>query len=125
MSGAPTQISLMLASLLAATPLILTLLVSVVICWRQRERRPKTSQLLGWATFAYLLWASIGARVYRLFIHFAGLEFGPDQHDEIVWALKTIAITVVPATVHAVVWGCALWSILMIDEHQDVPQPGR
>lgn len=130
MSSAPTQISLMLASVFATSPLILTLLASVLICRRQRDRRPKTAQLLGWASLAYLLWSLIGLRIYRLGIHLAGLDQGPGAYDDIYggnmgWLLKTVAITLVPATIQAVIWGCALWSILMIDEYQDAPQTGR
>lgn len=130
MSSAPTQISLMLASLFATSPLTLTLLASVLICWRQRDRRPKTAQLLGWASVAYLLWSLVGLRIYHFVIHVMVLDRWPGTYDDIDsggvgLVLNTVLITLIPATVNAVIWGCALWSILMIDEYQDAPQTGR
>src|SRR4051794_41063037 len=111
MLGAYLGPSFNLMSLMASMPLILTLAVSILICLRQRERRPRTARLIGWSSLAYLFWVTVGMRVYLITLHFSGLSFGGGEHGEIAWALKTIAITSIPATLHAVIWASALWAV--------------
>lgn len=116
MSSGQLSLNSILISLMASTPLILTLFVSCLICVQQHERRPRTARLLGWTSLAYLIWATVGSRIYLVATQLAGLNFNLNEHGEFVWVLKTIAISFIPATFHAVIWGCALWAVLMVDE---------
>jgi hypothetical protein len=117
MSNGQLSLNSILISLMASTPLVLTLFVSCLICLKQYARRPRTAQLLGWSSLAYLIWAMVGSRIYLVALQLAGLNFNPSVHGDFVWVLKTIAISFIPATFHAVIWGCALWSVLMVDEN--------
>lgn len=52
--------SFTLMSLVASSPLILTLVGACLVCLYQRERRPRAARLLGGASLAYLSWATVG-----------------------------------------------------------------
>jgi hypothetical protein len=117
MSSGQLSLNSILISLMASTPLILMLLVSCLICVRQHERRPRTAQLLGWSSLAYLIWVAVGVRVYMAAIQLSGLNFGVGADGDFTWVMTRIAVNSIPATISAVIWGCALWSVLMVDEN--------
>lgn len=108
--------SFTLISLMASSPLILTLVASCLVCLYQRERRPRSGWLLGGASLAYLMWATVGGRVFVSILQLTGLNFSTTEHGELMWAVKTISVTAIPATFQAVIWGCALWAVLIVNE---------
>lgn len=103
-------------SVLASLPLILTLVVSCLVCLRQRKRRPRAARFLGGASLAYLIWVTVGRRTFVAIVQLAGPNFSISEHGEFVWAAAMIAVNAIPATLFALIWGCALWAVLIVDE---------
>lgn len=103
-------------SVLASLPLVLTLVVSSLVCLRQRKRRPCSARLLGGASLAYLIWVTVGRRTFVAIVQLAAPNFSISEHGEFVWAAAMIALNAIPATLSALIWGCALWAVLIVDE---------
>lgn len=111
------SISFIIGRIAIGLPLIVTLVAGMIICYRQRHCRPRAARLLGRAMLAELIWDTVGGQAYFFALHSLGL-IGDLFHQagDVGWILTTILITLPSAAVQAVVWGCAFWAVLMIED---------
>ena len=102
-----------------STPLLVMLVVGMVICYRQRLRRPRVARLLGWALLAELIWEAVGWPVYLI------VFFGQEGSSSIIladpnatWMTRLILLKLPGCTVSAAIWGTVLWAVLVVDDWQ-------
>lgn len=126
MRGGSPDFSMMLMRMTASTPLIIGLIVGLVICWQQRDRRPRVSLWLRWTLSAQLFWTLIGWNAYFAMVRFLAADWlstaGGGSESSVL--IRTLAFSFFPATVSAVIWGCTFWAVLMIDDYR-VPKSDR
>ena len=106
-----------LAQAAVSAPIVVMLVVGMVVCYRQRKRRPHVAKLIGWALFAELVWIVVGTPL--MFLAFSGLEganFFEAGEGEISWMMRTILSNLPGSTVNAAIWGTVLWAVLQVDD---------
>lgn len=105
----------------ASAPLLGTLIVGLVICHRQRRRRPRVSKLLGWALLAELIWLTLGAAAQTALVVWLSPEaevISNETTDHTAWMLQLILWSLPGSTIHAAIWGTVLWAVLSVDDWQ-------
>jgi hypothetical protein len=126
MRGGLLDFNTILMRMTASTPLIIGLIVGLVICWQQRDRRPRVSLWLRWTLSAQLFWTLIGWNAYFAMVQFLSADWlstvGGGSESSIL--IRTLTFSFLPATVSAVIWGCTFWAVLMIDDFR-VPRTAR
>lgn len=113
-----SQLELLLSQIAVTIPIVTVLIVGMVICYRQRRRRPRVSKLIGWALFAELIWIVVGSPLMLLV--FSSLEeahyFEEGGGGAVSWMMRTILYSLPGSTVTAAVWGTVLWAVLQVDD---------
>lgn len=114
------SIRYILMQLAIGSPLLITVIVGIVICHQQRKRRPRASRLLGIALVAELIWDTIGWYAYYGILGLLGLTetFDVDATGKFSWFMRSMIIRLPASSFNAVIWGSALWAVLMIDDVQ-------
>lgn len=121
----PFDLTDSLVSLASRTPLIATLLVGLVVCYRQRKLRPRASWLFGVALVCELLLSTVGWELYARAMSWMGFGFSDvtdygdpagNESDSLKWMLRLVMYYLPASTISAVIWSCTLWATLMIDD---------
>ena len=106
-----------------SAPVWLMLVVGMVICYRQRRRRPRVAKLIGWALFAELIWITFGTPLFWLAFSLSGLDpmkfFAVGNAGEVSWMLRMIVVRLPISMVSAAIWGTVLWAVLQVDDWRD------
>ena len=105
----------------ASAPLLVMLVVGLVICHRQRQRRPRVAKLLGWVLLAELIWVAVGRQLF-LFAYVArqgSSAFSLADSDGTSWMTRLILWRLPGSTVNASIWGTVLWAVLVMDDRPD------
>ena len=101
-----------------SAPIIVMLVVGIVICYRQRKRRPRVAKLIGWALLAELVWIVAGTPL--MWLAFSGMEggtfFEAGGDGEFSWMLRMILLSLPGSTITAAIWGTVLWAVLQVDD---------
>ena len=109
-------------------PVLVVLVVGLVICYRQRRRRPRAAKLIGWAMLAELIWLTLGWPVlYVTLKHFGITNFIHGNVDnEFDWVIHTVLTALPVETINAAIWGTALWAVLNVkDGAPDAATPSQ
>lgn len=114
-----------LAEVTASAPEILALVVGLVICHRQRRRRPRVANLLSWALLAELIWLAIRVPIDTAMIVWlapAAVGTAIEEANITSWMQLMAVHSLVESTIHAAIWGTVLWAVLRVDDWQgEVP----
>ncbi len=112
------EIDFWLSRAAVATPLLLTLIVGIAICYRQRQRRPHVARLIGWALLAEFVWLTVGSSLLLLILSsFDAMKFSePANGGEVSWIMRTIIYSLPGSIIQAAVWGTILWAVLQVDD---------
>ena len=104
-----------------SAPLLAMLTAGLVICCRQRLRRPGVSKLLRWAILAELIWLTVCTPLLTMlsvWIAPERVEITRDT-DRTTWVLEVILWSLPGSTIHAAIWGTVLWAVLKVSDSQD------
>ncbi|MEK6257980.1 MAG: hypothetical protein AABP62_05105 [Planctomycetota bacterium] len=110
-----------LTEMAASAPELVALVVGLVICYRQRQRRPRVANLLGWALLAALIWLAIRVPIdTAMLVWLAPAAEGATIHEAnmTAWLQFFAVYGLVVSTIHAAIWGTVLWAVLKVDDWQ-------
>lgn len=110
-----------LTEMTASAPELVALVVGLVICYRQRQRRPRVANLLGWALLAELIWLAIRVPIdTAMIVWLAPAVEGTtiDEANITAWLQFFAVHRLVESTIHAAIWGTVLWAVLGVDDWQ-------
>ena len=103
----------------ASGPVLVMLVVGIVVCYRQRQRRPRVARLLGGAMLAELIWLTLGTAAQIALMVWLAPEaevISNETTDHTVWMLQLILWSLPGSTIHAAIWGTVLWAVLSVDD---------
>ena len=104
---------------LASLPLIGALIVGLIVCQRQRPRRPRVARLLGGAVLCQLIFSTIGQPLLYLSA-MAIMGSAVDVSSGVFGRIVAFFLWTLPgSTIQAAIWGVALWAVLGVDDWQD------
>lgn len=114
-------VSQLLIHIAASAPLLGTLVVGLVICYRQRVRRPRVAKLLGGALLAELIWLTCGWPLLYMAITWLGISnsYNMSDPDDSSWIFRMILHGLPGSMISAVIWGTALWAVLKVEDWQN------
>ena len=116
-----------LIHLAGSFPLIMTMVCGLVVCARQRHRRPVASVVFGISLAIELGWLLLGWPLYSILTKLFGAKDFLNARNagdfDLAWTITYAAYFLPISTVAAVAWGGALWSVQMIDDFR--PAAGR
>ncbi len=102
-------------------PMLVTLIVGLVICYRQRQRRPRMARLLGYVLLAELIWLTLGCCVFDVICCWAGItgEHNISNPNDRSWILRRLILETPNSVVHATIWGMAIWAVFSESDRQE------
>ncbi len=120
MNDEPFGLRYWLTHAAASGPVLVMLVVGIVVCYRQRQRRPRVARLLGGAMLAELVWLTLGFPALFAAFQRLGLwsGFQAAEAGEFGWVVRSILMSLPYATVNAAIWGTALWAVLNVEDWQ-------
>lgn len=107
-----------LAQAAISAPVVVMLVVGMVICYRQRRRRPRVSKLIGWALFAKLAWVMVGTPLFFLAVDWveATSPVKREGFEANSMLIRIILYNLPSSTIDAAIWGTVLWAVLQVDD---------
>ena len=102
-------------------PVLVTLVVGLAICHRQRQRRPRMARLLGYALLAELIWLTLGYSGFDLICRWAEItgEHNISNPNDRSWILRRLILETPNSVVHATIWGMAIWAVFSESDRQE------
>jgi hypothetical protein len=115
-----SSIGYWLTAVAASAPVLATLIAGLVICHRQRRRRPRVAKLLSRALAAELILLTAGLPLYYILLTWLGVSntysVGETNNS---WMLRMMLQGLPSSTASAVIWGTVLWAVLQVDDWQN------
>ena len=121
MSDDLSNVGFWLAHAAASAPVLLMLSIGLVVCYRQRQRRPRVSRFVGWALLAQLAWMMVAAPLTYLAFRLLGISnsFSPGDTDDAYWMFRMLAVSLPHSIISAAIWGTVLWAVLQVDDWRE------
>jgi len=95
--------------------------IGLVVCYRQRRRRPRVARFVGWALLAQLIWMMVGAPLTYLAFRLFGVPnlFSPSSTDDAYWMFDMFVSNLSHSIISAAIWGTVLWAMLQVDDWRE------
>ena len=114
------SVTVLLTHVAANAPRLMTLVVGLVVCYRQRRRRPRVARLLGYAMLAELILATVGWWLCQFILvmwHVSGvINLGGPFDSSFMLRIHLLGLP--GSTVSTVIWGTVLWAVLQVEDWQ-------
>ena len=95
-----------------------SIVLGMVICNRQKRRRPRVAKLIGGALIAKLAWVMIGTPLFFLAVDWveATSPVKREGFEANSMLIRIILYNLPSSTIDAAIWGTVLWAVLQVDD---------